>query len=193
MINQIQFIFGYQSDVYLSGSRLYKSDDLESDYDFHIVSNSNQLLLPFEFDNVDLRYHTLKEFVNDVNNSEVYALECVFTNTRFKSFSQSINLSKLRTNFSKTASNSYVKCKKKLTIEKDFNPRVAKKSMFHAIRILDFGYQIAKFRTIIDYSSCNKILKKLNKLPDDWLSIEKEFKLVYNEYSSKFREVCSKE
>jgi hypothetical protein len=85
-----------------------------------------------------------------------------------------------------------VKSKKKFIVEKDYSPYIGKKSAWHSIRILDFGYQIAKYGKINDYQSVNNLLKSIMKL-NSWEEIDENFKTVYNETASRFKEVAPKE
>lgn len=62
--------------------------------------------------------------------------------------------SAFRRPFSRKSANSYIKCKKKLCVEKDLITGL--KSMFHSLRILTFAIQILKFGHIKDFSQANE-------------------------------------
>lgn len=62
----------------------------------------------------------------------------------------------IRETISSICSNSWVKCKKKLTISKDYNPYIAKKSLWNVLRLYMFGIQIGKHGKIIDFTEANK-------------------------------------
>lgn len=98
----------------------------------------------------------------------------------------------LRIAFSQKASHSYVKAKKKLVVEKD--NRRGKKSLFHSLRIIDFGIQLAKYGKIQDFKSKVDVWNDiwLNFPDNDWEGLEKKYRPVYNGLSTAFREVCPK-
>ena len=70
-------------------------------------------------------------------------------------FIADITKTKIRNSFSHVASNSFVKCKKKIEVEASYDPHTGRKSLWHSLRIVDFGIQILKHDKIIDYSSVN--------------------------------------
>jgi hypothetical protein len=94
---------------------------------------------------------------------------------------------------SKKSSNSYVKAKKKITVEKDCQ-YIGLKSLFHSIRIIDFSIQLASTGRIFDFGRSNGILHELltNHMESDWQTIEKIYKPLYNKLHSQFKVVCPK-
>jgi hypothetical protein len=98
-----------------------------------------------------------------------------------------IDYDKIREEFSRIASNSWVKCKKKLIIEKDYNPYIAKKSLFHSLRILMFGIQIMKLGKIVDFSEANIYYKDIMDSPNDWEYLKEKYQPIYNKLKSEFR------
>ncbi len=60
-----------------------------------------------------------------------------------------LDKTKLRVAISTIVSNSWVKGKKKLIVQGDYDLNLAIKSTFHSLRILDFGTQIAMEGKII--------------------------------------------
>lgn len=184
------------------GSRVYGSHTADSDYDFHVILRDkvfakedwkNKLAQR----NLDLHVWSQSEFTEALNDHRVYALECInLPKSQWLrdglSFAYKPSKKKLREEFSRVASNSWVKAKKKLIVEADYNEHIAKKSIFHSFRILDFGIQIAMHGSIIDYSSMNEILEELKTLPADWTAIDDTFRERHNKLASTFREVCPK-
>lgn len=79
---------------------------------------------------------------------------------------------------------------------------IAKKSLFHSLRIIDFGIQVAKYEAIIQFTSialqdglrcpAYQLLEKIRTLPADWEVLNAEFKELYNMKSTEFRKVCPK-
>jgi hypothetical protein len=78
--------------------------------------------------------------------------------------------------------------KKKLTVEKDYSPYIAKKSLFHSLRILIEGIQIAKYQKIIDYSQANYLWEEIvNNKVNDWSYYKEKYQPLYNKLNSEFR------
>lgn len=187
-------------NVYVYGSKVYGCHP-SGDLDLIIVVSSkykeryNQILSK----NVDATIYREDFFKELINKHNISALECLFLPEdkillKNKDFYFSLNLNSLRNSISQTASNSFVKTKKKLTVEKDYNTYIAKKSLFHSLRILMFGIQIAKFGFIKDYTEANYLWDKivLNDL-NDWTYYKTEYQPIYNNLRSKFRELAPKE
>jgi predicted nucleotidyltransferase len=136
------------------GSRVYGNFRKDSDYDFIIVVK-NKTEEQFSDNLININFFSVEEHQNRLNEHEISALECYFLPGEFvlkneKIYNFKLDLQKLRHALSAKSSNSFVKSKKKLTVEIDKgvekNPEdVGKKSLFHAFRIIDFGMQIAKF------------------------------------------------
>ena len=81
-----------------------------------------------------------------------------------------------------------MKCKKKLEIEDSYNPKVAKKSLWHSLRIIDFGIQIISFGKIEDYSSVNYLYSEIvESNQNKWDYFKKKYKPLYNSLKTKFR------
>jgi hypothetical protein len=61
------------------------------------------------------------------------------------------------------AGNSFAKAGKKLDVEKEHYK--GKKSLFHSLRILMFGIQIAKAGRITNYGEANDLWKEIKQVP----------------------------
>ncbi|AUS02875.1 hypothetical protein NVP2275O_294 [Vibrio phage 2.275.O._10N.286.54.E11] len=157
---------------------------------------------------IDVTLYSEKTFLEKVNEHEISILECVFAKKKnilvpislylerqLKHFV--IDKSTLRRAISKKASNSYVKAKKKLLVEADYDLECSLKSLWHSIRILDFGSQLAESSTIDEFDSVNWIFKDILdtyiSTECNWEEIHKKYKPIYNEFASTFRETCPKE
>lgn len=188
--------------AFLYGSRVYGSNTEKSDTDV-------QFIVPDEFEkkadwknklkspNLDIHVWSQSDWQFALDDHRVYAIECWFLpeNCRLHTgldFKFKLDKAKLRNEFSRVASNSWVKAKKKMIVEADYNEKIAKKSIFHSFRIIDFGIQIASQGKITNYGSMNHILAELDELPADWDIIDDVFRERHNAISSKFREVCPK-
>jgi hypothetical protein len=188
-------VIPYGSVVY--GTATEKSDiDLQiilRDKDFKKEDWKNKLAQR----NFDLHVWSQSEFTEALNDHRVYAMECIHWHKQLwfrdgLNFAYKPSKTKLREEFSRVASNSWVKAKKKLIVEADYNEYIAKKSIFHSFRILDFGIQIAESGGIIDYGSMNHIFEELMLMPADWDIIDDTFRERHNKLASEFREACPK-
>lgn len=184
-------------NIYHYGSYVYQTFVKGvSDYDYIMI-------LPDEYakyDNAQVEYNnsqytlyskTTWQYMLDDN--QVCAIETYFLPQEFivketVKFTTEIIREKIRKNFSQTASNSYVKCKKKLEVEESFAPKIGKKSLWHSLRIIDFGIQILKHKRIINYTSMNYLYKDivLNE-NNDWNFYSENFKPLYNKLKTEFR------
>ena len=124
-------------------------------------------------------------------------MKCLFLNNKKIKKNEldvnfSLNKNTLRHSISAKSSNSWVKAKKKFIVEEDYNPYIGQKSAWHAIRMLDFGIQLATLGKIENYSSSNKLLNKITSCKS-WSEIDENFRFMYNEKSSQFKLVAPKE
>lgn len=89
--------------------------------------------------------------------------------------------------------------KKKLIISGDYDKKAALKSIFHSIRILKFGSQIARTSIIHDYHESNWLWVELCKLGEQydadilWEKINARYKEVFNKTSSEFKALAPKD
>ena len=108
-----------------------------------------------------------------------------------------IDRQKLRMSISTIASNSWVKGKKKLLVSGDYDVKLAIKSVFHSLRILDYGIQIATSGKVYEWDSMNYVLEDLRKLSyqreDLWNAIDTKYRKVFNSKSSEFKSLAPKD
>jgi predicted nucleotidyltransferase len=188
--------------IFRFGSRVYGSATKDSDTDIIVVVDDNANLTEIEEsyknrEGLDVEVLRYTDFQNLLYDMDVRALECYFSepqnnfNTQLYTFVY--DEIKLRKQFSKTSSNSWVKGKKKLTIEKDYDVRCGIKSIFHSFRILDFAIQIASYQQIQDWTRYNYILEDLytksEAMTGDelWDYITEKYKPLYNNLKSVFK------
>jgi len=183
--------------VYPYGSRVYGNFHKDSDYDYIIIVKKKEKD-QFSDNLININFYTIDEHQQRLDDNEISALECFFLyyneyeeyNEPYK-FRFVLDTSKLRHSLSAKSSNSWVKCKKKLTIEKDFDLNIGRKSMFHSFRIIDFGIQIATTGKINNYSSCIFLYKEIMNYYE-WTELFDVFKLRYNALLTEFRKVAKK-
>lgn len=162
------------------GSRVYGTDTIDSDHDFVVVSSN-------DINHKDFHVFTKESFQLALDNHEIMAIEAYYSREIIGSndlFHFKLDKKKLREVFSKTASNSFVKCKKKLAQGDTY---IGLKSMFHSIRILDFGIQLATTNSI-KFDSCNEIYYNLMQL-SNWQEVNDYAKPIYNQKHTQFKKV----
>jgi len=194
------------TNIYEFGSRVYGSNDENSDSDFIMVCTSEFYKEQIQGKETDINVHwyTVEQFQGLLNNHDIQMLECFFLPDRFIKrenvlFNFKLDKQKLRTSISTITSNSWVKGKKKLIVTGDYDQRIALKSIFHSLRILDFGIQIAEYGNIVNYSSMNYILTDLKKMSESyqrlelWEAIDQKYRSLFNKLSSHFKTLCPKD
>lgn len=185
-------------NIYRFGSHVYRTNSEVSDEDYVCIVGE-------KFPSHDINFHvyTKTEFQHFLNEHNIQMLECFFLPKEHKlketvKVNFNLNLNKLRSSISTVSNGSWVKGKKKLIVQADHNKYLAIKSVFHSLRILDFGIQIAKNNKIIDYSSINYIWKDILDISKDkdyfelWDVIESKYKKEFNSLKSEFVSLCPK-
>lgn len=152
-------------------------------------------------DNKDITFITETKWLEMIDNHHIYVLEGLSLPDNkviignMDKYRQMFKLDKwkLRKTISAIAENAYAKCHKKLTVKKDFDQYRAQKSIFHSIRILDFGKQIAEHGKIVDYSSCNHFWDEIYKMnSSNWEEYKDKYKPLLNTMRTEFVKLCPK-
>ena len=126
-------------------------------------------------------------------NHKIDALECHFLQPN-PNYPFTLDKTLLRKEISSVASNSWVKCKKKLEVEDDYYTGI--KSLFHSFRIPMFGRQIARDGSITNWYEANPLWERrfcpmLDSRPT-WEEIKTELKPIHNELMTDFRKYAEK-
>lgn len=189
-------------NIYKYGSTVYGTYvDGVSDKDFILVlpdTSECENGFQFEIDNCQYTCYQESEWRRMLYAHDVCAVETVFLPEtdivrETVHFDFCVDKNKLRESFSHVASNSWVKCKKKLTVEKDYAPRIGKKSLWHALRILDFGIQIAQYGRIVSFGSTNDMYDEIvNCEINDYAYYKQKYQALYNAKKSLFRTLAPK-
>jgi hypothetical protein len=99
----------------------------------------------------------------------------------------------LRQVISQIASNAWAKADKKMTVEKDFDLYRGQKSLFHSLRIMMFGIQIARDGHITDYKEANYLWDEIYKMGNcGWPVYAEKYKALSNKLHSDFVALCPK-
>jgi len=186
-------------NIYQFGSRVYGSNNKNSDYDYIVVVKEKVIST-----DINIHVYTIQEFEHLLDNHEIQTLECVFSPKNFvlkenHKFNVTIDKTKLRTSISTISSNSWVKGKKKLIVLGDYDLNAGLKSVFHSLRILDFGIQIALHGKIVDFGSMNYILSDVTKMSENyshielWNAIDTKYRPLYNSKNTEFKKLCPKD
>ena len=180
-------------NFYRYGSVVYKTENINSDNDFIIVYDQLESKKDIIKNNLQATVYSRDEFKKLIIEHEISVLECLFLPFGYKCereyFPFKLDKKQLRVAISSKASNSFVKAKKKLDQGDIY---IGQKSLFHSLRILLFGIQIAKFGKINDFTYNFDILLKNIMKYDDWKNLKEKYKPIYNTYHSLFKTLTYK-
>lgn len=196
-------MFNYLDDnilnVYMFGSRVYGSNTESSDHDYIVVAKK-----PFTTDSTDIHVYTEDHFQTFLDRGEIQALECLCLPKQFVLkesviFHPKFTTDSLRRSISMVASNSWVKAKKKITVLADYDLNAGLKSLFHSIRILDFGIQIASSGCITRWDTYNYVLADIKKMSEKlqydtlWDAINTKYNPLFKKLSHEFKLLAPKD
>jgi hypothetical protein len=183
--------------AYPYGSRVYGTARKNSDFDY-IVVTKKKTNEQYSDSLININFYTPDEHQQRLNEHEISALECYFLPIHLElkeiplvPFTFKLDLSTLRHALSAKSSNSWVKAKKKLTVEKDYDLDLGRKSLFHSMRIIDYGMQIATHGRIVNYGSCNALFQEIMNCYT-WTDMFDQYKERYNRMCSDFRVLAPK-
>lgn len=217
-IDMIQHTFDLKVHGYFSyGSAVYQNKTPD-DLDFIVVSDKPHDQVEIQIDGIDFQFsfYTVDEFISKLDMHNIAIIECYFlkdTNapslcyvyddvvqTIFDNFK--FDILKLRSSISQISSNSYVKAKKKVVLEKDFDLQVGLKSLWHSFRMVQFGIDICKTQSI-NFNGVNdlydeiitdfKTFENYDNSNEFWQFIHKKYKPMHNEIMSMFRKLAPKQ
>jgi hypothetical protein len=204
MLDEIikKFSLNYENllSVFPYGSQVYGTANENSDYDYIVVCRDGSAQNDFAVTQENLSCHFYDElsFQDQLSRQKISAMECFFLPDNLvllskKKFNFKLNLETLRASISEKASHSWVKSKKKFEVEKDKDIYIAKKSLFHSFRIIDFGTQIAAHERIENYSSCNNLWEDIYTDPSErWDTYKEKYQELFNAHMTEFRKFAPK-
>lgn len=188
--------------LYPYGSRIYGTIHVKSDWDFILIMNDarNEKRSRNKFNATLMSPEHFQYLLNEHN---LLALECFFVPRQlvnyefFRSWQFKLDLVKLRHSVAEKSSQSFVKAKKKFISPyewADDERERGKKSLFHSLRILNFGIQIASKGKIDDFSAANDIYEEVMTNPSkDWEDYQQRWKPEFNRMNTEFRKLAPKE
>lgn len=172
-------------EVYPYGSVVYGCTSKNSDEDFIVVVQSEKdLYYSVKTENGDITVYSEPLFIKRGREQHISVWECICLHENDRYFEKiHIIPELLRREISSVSSNSFVKCKKKMAIGEDY---IGKKSMFHSLRILMFGIQIAKHGKIVDYAEANYLLPVIMNFKT-WDAVKEFCQPIFNKLKSEFK------
>ena len=187
-------------NIYEWGSRVYQTATEFSDWDYIAIVSDD---FPEEPDQYEFGNHTYNiehesEWLAKLKRNSVEALECLSLSPKFivkktKSYPFTFNPENAHASISERASIAWVKGKKKLTIEKDFDWRGGKKSIWHSLRLYMFGTQCAQYGSIVDFTEANSyyndivVAKHGNTGKEEWEYLKESYHDLNNYWHSKMK------
>ena len=146
---------------------------------------------------IDEQFICQSDFQKLVDDYDVMAIETVCTDTSHTLFFNGDKCKidtrkpydkwKIRQSFSATASNSWAKAHKKMTVEKDLDMYRGVKSLFHSLRILMFANQICETGDIHNFKEATYLWPEIYEHIGDWTweDYKEAYKPLYNKLRSK--------
>ena len=164
--------------IYPYGSRVYGTASETSDHDYIIVTKGaflksgafKQNAISSEDRKIQGVLYSRSGFIDALNNYEIGALECLFLDPSVVVLSkwpfklQKWDEKEMASKIIQKASASWHIGSQQ---SKDGFKAIAKKGIFHALRILMFGVQLKENKKIVDYAEANELKKEFDKLPED--------------------------
>lgn len=186
--------------AYPYGSRVYQTAGVNSDHDFIIIADkvADDFALTSNDGKINVHLYSPDTFLDQVRQHKISALECIFLPKDIVlkdiiRWNFNLNKETLRSSISEKASHSWVKAKKKLEVEKDRDVYIAKKSLFHSLRIIEFGTQIAQHSKIVNYGAANHLWLEIRDNPaNDWDTYKDKYQEYYNSKMTEFRKLAPK-
>jgi predicted nucleotidyltransferase len=164
--------------IFPYGSRVYGTANLDSDYDFIIVTKSaflkNGAFKQNAISSVDRKIqgvlYSRSGFIDAINNYEIGALECLFLDpslvilpSKFFKIQKWEEKQLVQKIIEKASASWHIASMQ----SKDDYKESAKKGIFHALRILMFGIQLKEHKRIVNFSEANELKEEINRLPDE--------------------------
>ena len=187
-------------NLYEWGSRVYQTSTDSSDWDYIAIVPDDFPKEPdqYEFGNHTYNIEHESEWVKKLQKNSVEVLECLSLSPKFiikkrKTYPFTFNPDGAHAAISERASIAWVKGKKKLTIEKDFDWRGGKKSIWHSLRLYMFGAQCAQYGSIVDFTEANSYYDDIvgtkhgNTGQEEWEYLKKSYHDLNNYWHSKMK------
>ena len=179
------------------GSRVYGTASDKSDEDYMAVVLDRKCGTKtgeeYRHGNVNIHIYNRDDWQEQLHQHKIHTLEAYYLPDKLckAHFQFKLDKTKLRHSLVEKASHSFVKAKKKIEVEKDYY--VGWKSLFHSLRILTFGQQMAESGSITDYAAANHYWFEILNNPNyQWAYFKEKYQPIYNQLSTEFRKVAPK-
>lgn len=189
------------TNIYIFGSSLYKTVKFNSDIDVLVIVKDKLSELNCQekkSGTYDFHINTETEFLKNLNEHHIKSLECIYSPIEFKLKEENLNFKldkiKLRHSISSISNNSWAKANKKINMENE-DTYIGFKSLFHSLRIINFGIQLCK-NNEIDFESQKELWNEIYEeyiYKKDWEYLKNKYKPIYNSLMSEFRLLAPKE
>jgi hypothetical protein len=164
--------------IYPYGSRVYGTASETSDHDYIIVTKGaflksgafKQNAISSDDRSIQGVLYSRSGFIDALNNYEIGALECLFLDPsivvlakwpfKLQKWDEKEMASKI---IQKASASWHIGSQQ----SKDGFKAIAKKGIFHALRILMFGVQLKEHKKIINFGEANELKKEFDRLPED--------------------------
>jgi len=164
--------------IYPYGSKVYGTDDEYSDSDFIIVMKSGMLSDgSFKSNAISNSDRTIQGvlysrggFIDAINNYDISVMECLsLPKDKVIKDVWGFKLPKIDSkamgkSIISKASNSLHICRRQHKFEQY---DLAKRGLYHSLRVLDFGLQLKEYGSVIDLSSTNGLFKQITSEDDN--------------------------
>jgi predicted nucleotidyltransferase len=164
--------------IYPYGSRVYGTASENSDYDYIVVTKGaflksgafKQNAISSDDRKIQAVLYSRTGFIDALNNYEMGAIECIFLDSSQVLLSkwpfriQKWDTKEMADKVIQKASASWHIASRQ---SKDGFKAIAKKGIFHSLRILMFGLQLKEYQTIYNYSEANELKTEIDRIPED--------------------------
>lgn len=172
------------TNIYQYGSRVYGCNKPDSDFDFIIVTKA--LKLPsggFRQNAISSQNRTFQGvlfsrsgFIDAINNYEMNVLECLFLQKEFI-IQEDVNFKINRWYDAEMVKKVITKASNSFYLAdcqaKDEEREMAKKGIFHALRILMFGLQLKEYGMIFNYGIANDLKSEIDAIDAEYFDTRK--------------------
>ena len=155
-------------NVFVYGSRVYGTNTLESDWDLLIIINNDSLFIPDQLliNNQDLTIISLQQIKIDISNNNIQRLELLWAPPPSILINKInlldffvLDLNALRISVATVSTKCLAYAKILWLRENDI--KKGKKNLFHCIRYVCFGIQIAINGMITNYTEANQYFNQI--------------------------------
>lgn len=194
--------------IYKYGSQVYGTLTDKSDLDYVVIVDNNYDIIedtiryidPKNGKHYDFNLYKSDKWQEMCDNCHITAIEIrsligtEYEIKNIKDFNYVFDVIKIRQSISAVVSNAWAKAHKKLIVDKDYSPYIAKKSLWHCFRILMFGIQTYRYGGIVDFNEANSIYDEIvNNECNDWNVYKNKYQESLNKLRTEFRKYSEKE